>query len=1497
MKECIVILGMHRSGTSVLTGLISLFGGYIGADAMSATEANPMGYFENNKVYTLNEKILKAHQTSWDTVSFSAQRIQPEHFRALVAEARQVIDSEFRYVNTLLIKDPRMCLLFPIWEQALQEMNIRVKPVLVYRSPLEVAFSLQHRDELDIERGLLVWAHYLFSSESFSRQYPERLVIEYDKDFRQLTTLLETLSQFLGVEVTDSIAERAVQMYSPSLKHHTIELGNISGDLPAYLKDLIALLLQSGLNSTEKLDSLAADFYTTSRFYRHNTTRYRALKKEQQALQVSLQSMQAQLAEKEAALEACKNKKKAVEKQRDLRDKKLQTYEQALKQEKRKQQAMQQSLQARLRSREKEYQSNREALESIIRKNKTDYLLSRSSIESVMSSKQQMIATIEATLERKSQDLVKQAQRYQTAEAVFYRVLREPHWCRKLKRIQPENTHYKNKQRLLPLARQATRQYLKDKAVIVESGLFSSFYYLTHYPDVFQAGVDPVNHYCQYGWKEGRNPSPYFNTRRYLTQYRDVEKAGMNPLLHYLRYGKGEGRSPCGEEIPPERQTAWLSGAKKESQAGSGQTLPVPDTACQRLKQVVQQQALPVLQRDNNAILVSIIVLNRDGAGHLKTLIPALYEHTQGIRYELIVVDNASTDNSVSYLENSTYDMPLKLIRNSVNETFSRGNNQGARQARGKYLVLLNNDVEPLPGWLHHLLHCAEKQEKTGAVGSRLVYPFKASFENSCSVQHAGIAFRDEVGFFRPYNQGNGRSGSSPHVMNNGRKAAVTAACLLVPKAVYQQVGGLDEGYNYGFEDVDFGLKLIQAGYHNYYCAESVLFHYEFGTQEKNDREEVKQRRLKNTERFRYKWFSVIKGNYWKEKLFNGSSLYAETPLKVALAITDYGPNVAAGDYFTAQELATALEVLGWSVTYLSRVKQEWYQIGEEVDVLISLIDAYDLNKIPKRNKRLYRIAWARNWFDRWCNNPSFEHYDQVFASSHLACDYIRQHSRQEAMLLPIASNPERFARASGCKNAQQYQSDICFTGNYWSSPRDIMEALSEQTLKKYRFHVYGANWEKFKKFKPYHKGFLAYGEIPCVYQQTRIVIDDANHITKPYGSVNSRVFDALMSGALVITNGVEGSKDLFQGELPYYETPRQLDQLLDFYLGNEAARQQKIGQLRRIILGKHTYHHRAKAIRQALMKRFIARSIAIKIPAPNWQGAHSWGDYHIAVLLKQQLEKLGYSVLLQVLPEWDNEAGMACDIALVLRGLSRYNVKPHQLNLMWNISHPDAVTLEEYEEYDQVFIASTCWAEHIAGQVSVPVSSLLQCTDPERFRRPDARQRKAYRKSLLFVGNSRNVFRKVLNDLLPTHLDLSVYGRNWNKLIPLRYIKGEHIPNDELYRYYGSADILLNDHWDDMREQGFVSNRLFDGLACGAFIVTDQVKAMGELKQFVQTYETADELQELIQYYLEHPEERRKKARQGMEYVRQQHTFKQRAEAISRVIEQLLSCRQTRLC
>ena len=908
----------------------------------------------------------------------------------------------------------------------------------------------------------------------------------------------------------------------------------------------------------------------------------------------------------------------------------------------------------------------------------------------------------------------------------------------------------------------------------------------------------------------------------------------------------------------------------------------------EEIRQTVARNFIPKLA---SKPLVSILILTKNGLTHIKRLFKAIAQNTLYENFEIIVVDNASSDATIEFLEQNEYNFTLRIIKNKKNESFSYANNQAAKIANGEYLLLLNNDIEPLQGWLTHLVYVMQTKENVGSVGSQLIYPYDAKEPFSTKVQHAGIAFRADyieelqLKFFRPYNIGMGKN---PIIKNSsvavGKRVAVTAACLLVKKDVYFEVDGLDERYNYGYEDVDFGLQLHQAGYFNYYSQNSILFHYESSTQKLESQKNIKGRRIDNIHLLHKKWNDYIAEHFYFEKLRNKIGLFTEKKLKIAFAVTEAGENAVAGDYFTALELADSFKVIGYDITFLCRKGGDWYNVPRDVDIVVSMLDAYDLTQLKDKSNNLITIAWIRNWPDRWLANKSFSDYNLVFASSQTLCNMISEASGKDTFLFPIATTPEKFIKEKN--RDKNFESDYSFTGNYWGKPREI-ETFLEPSELDFKFHIYGKDWNHVKKFAKYHKGFLSYTDIPKVYANSKITIDDAVvGITKPYGSVNSRVFDAIAGGTLVVSNGVIGAKETFGDLLPVYETKEELHAFLDEYLRDDVKRDERIKELQEFVFNNHTYRIRAQFMKQKIEEFLnIKKSIVIKMPIPKWEEAKTWGDYHLALGLKKQFEIQGHFCLLQILPEWNNAEGDACDIAIVLRGLSVYKPKKHQINIMWNISHPDKVTTDEYNSYDVVFISSTIWAEKLQTRLNTHVEIMHQCTDTDIFK-PYIDD--TYKYQLLFVGNSRKIFRKSLKYLLPTKYDLAVFGTLWEKIIDNKYIKAKHIENENVYKYYSNADIVLNDHWDSMRENGFISNRLFDVLACNGFILTDKVEGIEELfGDSVVSYNSKADFNKKIKYYLEHPQERKKLSSRGRDLVLKNHTYKNRVEQILTTIKE----------
>ena len=246
-------------------------------------------------------------------------------------------------------------------------------------------------------------------------------------------------------------------------------------------------------------------------------------------------------------------------------------------------------------------------------------------------------------------------------------------------------------------------------------------------------------------------------------------------------------------------------------------------------------------------------------------------------------------------------------------------------------------------------------------------------------------------------------------------------------------------------------------------------------------------------------------------------------------------------------------------------------------------------------------------------------------------------------------------------------------------------------------------------------------------------------------------------------------------------------------------------------------------------------------------------------------------------------------DATLHLFGNQQAHNRPAQVNVLWQISHPDLASGEMYDTYDHAFVASDRFAGRMAGQARIPVEPLHQATDTERFY-PDPT---GPDHELLFVANYRPD-RHVVEWLVPTERDLAIYGRAWEEHgLDSRYLRGSHIPNAELRGHYASASIVLNDTWEDMRGAGFISNRIYDALASGAFVLSDDVQGMDEeFDGGVAIYRDADDLRSAVDRYLDAPELRREIAERGRAAVLARHTFERRAEEILGAMRPLLDAR-----
>lgn len=294
---------------------------------------------------------------------------------------------------------------------------------------------------------------------------------------------------------------------------------------------------------------------------------------------------------------------------------------------------------------------------------------------------------------------------------------------------------------------------------------------------------------------------------------------------------------------------------------------------------------------------------------------------------------------------------------------------------------------------------------------------------------------------------------------------------------------------------------------------------------------------------------------------------------------------------------------------------------------------------------------------------------------------------------------------------------------------------------------------------------------------------------------------------------------------------------------------------------------------------------IFIKIGVPSWSETPSWGDYHFARAMQRALSGMGHEVVVQILPEWDDDSDRDSDVTIHLMGLSRYKAKKGPLNVLWLISHPDKISSINFSQYDLVFAASRPLAKKLKSLLGVPVVELLQFADTYHMF-PDYTAELEH--ELTFVGNSRGEKRKIIKDILPCEYNLKIWGGGWEAFLPEGYVEGTYFPYSQLRRLYSSSLIVLNDHWEDMRRWGLVNNRIFDALACKGFVVSDANSEMARIfPEAVVSYLERKDLIEKIEYYLEHPQETEAKRELGYKLVKKHHSAEIRMQEM---VEALIS-------
>jgi GT2 family glycosyltransferase/SAM-dependent methyltransferase len=367
----------------------------------------------------------------------------------------------------------------------------------------------------------------------------------------------------------------------------------------------------------------------------------------------------------------------------------------------------------------------------------------------------------------------------------------------------------------------------RDQQLIAQSGLFDANWYLSQNPDVAMHLVNPLAHYLQHGAVEGRDPGPTFSSAWYLEQNPDVRAAGFNPLVHYLRFGAAEGRRPSPVAGPANVRQSVADAQKDWDRLGRA-----------RLDQLLLSGDRIVFPATESPI-VSIILVFYNKA-YLSLLCLGSILETADVPYEVIIVNNCSSDETTSLLERIDGGT---IVNNTANLGFGDACMQGAERARGEYVCFLNNDALLQANALSSALLSFGDDSTVGAVGGKILLA-------NGDLQEAGSMLWSDGSAL-----GYGR-GDNPDLPQYEFRRPVdycSGAFLVTTRHLFLELGGFKRIYSPAYyEDCDYCMEVWGAGFKVVYEPRAVIRHYESASSDGN--EAAKPAMAANQQKFREKW-------------------------------------------------------------------------------------------------------------------------------------------------------------------------------------------------------------------------------------------------------------------------------------------------------------------------------------------------------------------------------------------------------------------------------------------------------------------------------------------------------------------------------------------------------------------------------------------------------------------------------------------------------------------
>ncbi|MBW7470474.1 glycosyltransferase [Marinobacter sp. M216] len=732
-KKCvIVVLGMHRSGTSAITRGLQALGADLGPELMAGIKGdNEKGFWEDLGCYRINERILERLDSAWDALGEV-----PEH--ALTGEelAKEYDDAvallRDRLANTdvFAFKDPRTVNLLPFWQKVFAELDLDDRYLITLRNPRSVADSLARRNEFAREKSFCLWMKHSCNALLYGTARPF-VVVDYDRFMESPARELSRMAEPLGLAAPDlesaEYQEYVSEFLSTDLRHSKYAEALGDGDVvPPFVADLYGVLLDVASGCTKSKTGKTLN--ERCQQLRERFTQYAPVM---------------------GYVDRLERAEIAGLRESDRLRRELNTEIQA--------KAQLEAKTSELRKEVEELDVRRKHLYSRL------YFFDRSGLGRIF-------ALVE--------------------------------WVYRLLRLRPSSKSFYG-------------QIIEDSREFIASDVTSALEFADVEPGRLRMIARILRYFIRHPYSSLRLVSVYRIKKLLQTVF--LADSSTARAWVSARFPAGYSASRKPEIFPPE-------------------TMP-------------EQMELTFPQIGNPEVSIVIPVYNQ----YQTTLscLKAVLEHTGEVNYEVIVADDCSTDITSS-IENRIHN--IRVVRGEENFGFLGNCNNAVAHARGKYMVLLNNDTNVQKGWLSALVSTMKADSKAGIVGPKLL------FENGVLQEAGGIVWNDASG----WNYGRGQSPDQPEFNYVRETDYISGACILFEKQVWDELGGFDERFKPAYyEDTDLAFQMRARGLKVLFQPESEVVHFEGVSNGTDVGSGIKKHQAINQEVFREKWQDVLEKEHF----------------------------------------------------------------------------------------------------------------------------------------------------------------------------------------------------------------------------------------------------------------------------------------------------------------------------------------------------------------------------------------------------------------------------------------------------------------------------------------------------------------------------------------------------------------------------------------------------------------------------------------------------------